>query len=407
MATYRILVNRISIIAVLLMIILSYSVWTIGLNNPITTFVYSNSSVLYTLITSLLVILNIPNFQLSDCILLALGIGSAVLYCATTDTRESTLSVNILFLVVISFVLIISKLQFNSLDRFLFLLVLSLILAITIYRIFTELPERVGERSIWEFNNKLSDIWINTNTIGFSLLTLGMLIVALLEYYYHFVARVLSLIVLIATSLSIYVTQSKASLLAMIAFVLMILIYKVLKADAISLFFFYVAQLLFALPLSVIAATSESVNLFTGREEIWADFYKQFFTNAHNILFGMKQFFFQRGENLLGYHNSYNNIIGIYGFVGLIIFATIVLIIAGRIILKYYLTPSQMTFFIAFFAILIQSYMEDTLVSFTWLPIVYFFLGFASQIPEENAEVETEVVDNYEPSFESRSMKHH
>lgn len=388
MTTYREAVNRINIVAILLMFILSYTVWTVGLNNPFTIFIYSNGAVLYTLMISFLLIINVPNYRLFDYIFLGFGIGSAILYSCLVEMREEALPINILFFMIISFVIVVSKTRFNSIDYFIFTLFLSIVLSITIYRIFTELPEKIGDRSIWDFNNKLSDIWINTNTIGFSLLTLGMLITGLLEYYYHIIARILSLIVSIATLISIYVTQSKASLIAMITFILLLLLYKLVKSDTISLIYFYSVQLLLALPLSIIAATSKSINLFTGREEIWAEFYRQFFSNTYYILFGMKQFVFQRGESLLGYHNSYNNIIGIYGFIGLIIFALFVLFFAGRVITKYYLTPYQVTFYIAFFAILIQSYMEDTLVSFNWLPIVYFFLGFASRTLDEDSKAD-------------------
>ena len=92
----------------------------------------------------------------------------------------------------------------------------------------------------------------------------------------------------------------------------------------------------------------------------------------------MKPFIFQRGNQFLGNHNSYNSFLNLYGLLGVIIAGVLVLIYVGRLTLKADLSNGQVTFLWAFFAVMIQSFMEDTLTSFSWVPIIYLLLGMAS-----------------------------
>ncbi|PZM74524.1 hypothetical protein DMB16_06730, partial [Enterococcus faecium] len=74
-------------------------------------------------------------------------------------------------------------------------------------------------------------------------------------------------------------------------------------------------------------------------------------------------FIFQRGNQFLGNHNSYNSILNIYGLIGFGIAALLLILFIGRLTLKADLSNGQMTFIWAFFAVMMQSFMEDTLTS--------------------------------------------
>ena len=49
--------------------------------------------------------------------------------------------------------------------------------------------------------------------------------------------------------------------------------------------------------------------------------------------------------------------------------------------------------------------MEDTLVSFNWLPIVYFFIGFASQTLNEDTKTDFDNMEDQSNSTGNHSEK--
>ncbi|WP_250637827.1 EpaQ family protein [Enterococcus faecium] len=82
--------------------------------------------------------------------------------------------------------------EITVIDRSLYLVVFYVFLLVTVYRVFTEIPVPEGQ-SIWNPSNKLSDIWINTNTIGSSLMTLALLITGFASSFGKWYMRLLSL----------------------------------------------------------------------------------------------------------------------------------------------------------------------------------------------------------------------
>ncbi len=113
-------------------------------------------------------------------------------------------------------------------------------------------------------------------------------------------------------------------------------------------FIAYTVTILLALPISYLAAVSEKVNLFTGREDIWHKFYQTLGEKSEQVLLGMKTFIFQRGNQFLGNHNSYNSILNIYGLIGFGIATLLLILFIGRLTLKADLSNGQMTFIWAF-----------------------------------------------------------
>ena len=124
------------------------------------------------------------------------------------------------------------------------------------------------------YQDSLTDIWINTNTIGSSLMTLALLITGFASSFGKWYMRLLSLPALILAGATIWVCQSKAALYALVIFVILeILPKKILRNTHLS-FWMYAAVSVLALPISYFAAMSDKVHLFTGREEIWRKFYE-------------------------------------------------------------------------------------------------------------------------------------
>ena len=164
-----------------------------------------------------------------------------------------------------------------------------------------------------------------------------------------------------------------------------------------------------ALPLSFLVAVSEKINIFTGREAIWLKFYETIAEKSQQIWLGMKPFIFQRGMEHLGNHNSYNSFLNIYGLVGVVIAALLLLIYVGRLTLSSNISDGQVTFLWAFFAVMMQSLMEDTLTSSAWLPIVYLLLAMASHrydLPKQQPKLNSMPV-KMEAPVTSRVARHY
>lgn len=84
-----------------------------------------------------------------------------------------------------------------------------------VYRVFTEIQVPEGQ-SIWAPGNSLSDIWINTNTIGSSLMTLALLISGFASSFERWYVRIIGAVAVVAAFLGIWVCQSRGALVALI-----------------------------------------------------------------------------------------------------------------------------------------------------------------------------------------------
>lgn len=71
----------------------------------------------------------------------------------------------------------------------------------------------------------------------------------------------------------------------------------------------YEAVSVLALSISYFATISDKVHLFTGREEIWRKFYETLGEKTGQIFVGMKPFFFHRGNQIIGNHNTYHALV--------------------------------------------------------------------------------------------------
>lgn len=383
------IIDKMSVIFVLLFILAFYFVWTTGLSDPNASFLYEHSTQFATYAVIVLFLLNLYKARGADFIYIGAAVVTFVFFAYFRDSRSSSFYGDMLIPLIIGFVLTIKWTNFTKWDRAFYFLIFYLILGITVYQVFTQIQVPDGQ-SLWAADNKLSDIWINTNTIGSSLMTLAFLVTGFASSFERWYMRMLTVPANIAAFLAIWVCQSRGALVALIVFWVLDIVPKVVMRFIRAPFIAYALTTILALPISYIAAQSETINLFTGREDIWKDFYQTLSEKTSQVWVGMKPFLYTKRPNqVLGNHNSYNSIVNLYGIVGLIVVVLLLLFFVGRLTLKADLSNGQMTFLWAFFGVMTQSFMEDTLVSFAWLPIIYLLLGMSTHRYEKKKLLET------------------
>ncbi|WP_195435811.1 EpaQ family protein [Enterococcus hirae] len=371
------LINKMSAIFLLLLVSILYLIWTVGLNSPTILFIYNNVAQLVTFFVGCLFLLNLYKIKRNDLFFIAAGILFYLFYSFFRSYRGDTFYGDLIVPTIIAIILIVKWTEFTVFDRSLYLVVFYVFLLVTVYRVFTEIPVPEGQ-SIWNPSNKLSDIWINTNTIGSSLMTLALLITGFASSFGKWYMRLLSLPALILAGTTIWVCQSKSALYALVIFIILELFPKEIFRNTKLSFWMYAVVSVLALPLSYFAAMSDKVHLFTGREEIWREFYETLGEKTGQIFVGMKPFFFHRGNQILGNHNTYHALVNHYGLIGFVLSIVFLLSFLWLIVRKRDLTNGQLTFLWAFLAIMCQSFMEETLTTISWIPIVFLMLAMAT-----------------------------
>ncbi|OUZ27996.1 hypothetical protein A5806_002605 [Enterococcus faecium] len=371
------LINKMSAIFLLLLVSILYLIWTVGLNPPTILFIYDNAAQLVTFFVGCLFLLNLYKVKRIDLFFIVTGILFYLFFSFFRSYRGDTFYGDLIVPTIIAIILIVKWTEFTVFDRSLYLVVFYVFLLVTVYRVFTEIP--VPDRqSIWHSSNKLSDIWINTNTIGSSLVTLSLLITGVSSSFGKWYMRLLSLPALILAGATIWVCQSKAALYALVIFIILEILPKKYFRNTHLSFWIYAVVSILTLPISYFAAMSDKVHLFTGREEIWRKFYETLGEKTGQILVGMKPFFFHRGNQILGNHNTYHALVNYYGLIGFVLSIILLLSFLWLLVRKCELTNGQLTFLWAFLAIMCQSFMEETLTTISWVPIVFLMLAMAT-----------------------------
>lgn len=371
------LINKMSAIFLLLLVSILYLIWTVGLNPPTILFIYDNAAQLVTFFVGCLFLLNLYKVKRNDLFFIAAGILFYLFFSFFRNYRGDTFYGDLIVPTIIAIILIVKWTEFTVIDRSLYLAVFYVFLLVTVYRVFTEIPVPEGQ-SIWSPSNKLSDIWINTNTIGSSLMTLALLITGFASSFGKCYMRLLSLPALILAGATIWVCQSKAALYVLVIFIILEILPKNIFRNTHLSFWMYAAVSVLALPISYFSAMSDKVHLFTGREEIWRKFYETLGKKTGQIFVGMKPFFFHRGNQILGNHNTYHALVNHYGLIGFVLSMILLLIFLWLLVRKCELTNGQLTFLWAFLAIMCQSFMEETLTTISWVPIVFLILGMTT-----------------------------
>lgn len=378
------ILNRVSNLVLLVTIAASYLMWVVGIGTKTTSFIYENSVYLLAAAIVFVLLLKVKELTKNDWILILLAGAIFIFYTVTSSIRHSNRFINVSIPLIILFLLCFKKARYTKQDFGLLGGITGISLGVTLYRIYTELPKLVPADAIWKNSNKLEAIWINTNTIGMTLLLSVIMLTSLIKSFNVGYFKLLVIPIYASGLMAIWVCQSKASLGALVLFILIdnVIPKKLLQNNYVLLSCF---SLMFSLGPIVFYAFSKSdtLNLFTGRERIWAEFFEKWFSSSQNMLIGMEPF--TASWKSLGTHNSYIYVLGNYGIIGyILIFGVLLYLLSSNIRKKRNLSLFQVSLFLGFLAICVQSTMEETLLANYWIPIVYAFVGIALQKSEES-----------------------
>ncbi|MGM0239185.1 MULTISPECIES: EpaQ family protein [Enterococcus] len=379
--------NTISIVLLFGMIILCYSLWTFGIRNQFMFGLYSSMQQIMFIMASIGIFINLAKMKSVDIIWILLAIFSIVFFVFFNNFRESNFFRDTALALIIFTVLNVKYTEFDKSARIFLLGIVGIFLLITVYRIFTEIPVTEGV-SIWSGKNKPQEIWINTNTIGASVMTQVLIMVPLLHSLkIKWTQTIVYLLYVIGLS-SLWVVQSQAAFFALTVFVLVDICPKeiIVKKKNI-LKDIYTGFLVLIFPVSLCLAYSEKIDLFTGREEIWQSFYHKLFESTESFLVGPKPFVFIRRGVILGHHNSYNATLGQYGLIGFILLISFIVYNVWTVVSKKTFSSLQAGFLIAFFSVLLQSTMEDGLMAAFWIPVTFILLGFALKTDNKKGDI--------------------
>ncbi|MEG1503501.1 MAG: EpaQ family protein [Enterococcus sp.] len=404
--------NLISAFILIAMTLICFFLWTKGIGTQGMFNLYANMNRYMPIGATIVLLLNVYRLKMGDIIWIALAIASIIFYHQFDALREAGFLQDITLALIIFIVIDFKLVEFTKEIRILFAGLMLLILLITAYRIFTEIPTTEGI-SIWDKSNKLQEIWINTNTIGSSIMCSSFIAITLLQSLEGTWAKYLKYPTYLIALACTWVVQSQAAFIAVVFFVFFDLWPNFLKEKMKWVYGIgYSIFLIGIFPLSLILANSSEIDLFTGREDIWKHFYQTLFKVKEQFWVGMPPFTFHRGTQILGNHNSYNATIGAFGLIGLTFMSLFILYNVWLLILRSDTQPTQWSFLIAFFGVLLQSTMEDTLMAAYWIPITFCLLGLAWQKNKIWVTVETdEQIDGFFESDEeinpmTRSQRH-
>lgn len=379
MEKHRQWLDLISVVALSAMLLACFYLWLQGVDTNAKLQFYLQLPRWLTLGAVAVLGLNVGRLETGDVIWLVIAVLSVIVFSFFADLRQADFFLNAIPATFIILVLDFKLVPFSQRVRLALAILSAFLLLVTFYRILTEIPQPPNGRSIWAPGNELKAIWVNTNTIGELVMCETLLAICLFQSSLKrsfFLTLPLAVVGLAGT----WVVQSKAALYALVVFCGLQLINQFLKGkgrfiygSGISLF------LLLILPLSYVAAKAESINLFTGREEIWRDFFNQLVKSREQIWLGMKPFVFYRNGEALSYHSSYVALWGHFGLLGVILVLSFILYMVWQIVLQKERVQLRLSFLIGFIAILLQSMMEETLVAVFWFPLTISLLGLALQ----------------------------
>lgn len=391
--------NLVSAAILIGMTLLCFFLWTKGIGTQGMFNIYASMNRYMPIGATIVLVLNCYKLKWNDLIWIGIAILSVLFYHQFDGLRQAGFLQDITLALIIFVVLDFKLVEFTKSLRLIFAGLIFLVLLITAFRIFTEIPTPPSGISIWDKSNKLQEIWINTNTIGSSVMCSSFLVVTLLQSLEWTWASILKYPVYLIALACTWVVQSQAAFIAVVFFVFFDLWPNFLKKTVKWGYGIgYSIFLIGIFPLSLFLANSSNIDLFTGREDIWKNFYDTLFEVKQQFWVGMPPFTFKRGAQILGNHNSYNATLGQFGLVGLVLMSLFILYNVWLIIIRD-TQSTQLSFVIAFFAILLQSTMEDTLMAPYWIPITFCLLGLAwqkNQVIEEPLDYSVNVFDPIE-----------
>lgn len=372
-------IHRISSLLILFTIGVSYSFWLLGINHKLVQPVFSDSAYWLGGLMLVVVLLNVRKLQRGDWALLALAAANVLLNVYTAGYRHAeTLDMSIIPSVIVLFVMACKMTPFDKLDQGLLLFISVSIMGLNLFRLFKHLYNAELLHNFFTLDNSLKEIWINVNVIGavllFCTITSAIMIKSLGIKHSVIFTGILYLLGLLGT----WGCQSRTSFLILLAFMILdtLLPKKMLSKRRFWLWGFSLIFILAPI-ITYWIADSETINVFTGREDIWRAFFNQWLQEPQAILAGQKPFLY--GRHLLSTHNSYLYLLCNFGILGYLFLNSglsyYILKLKNKAVA---LTDCQISYLIAFFLVLGYCFMEDSLMVVQWVPVMFSFLGFAA-----------------------------
>lgn len=383
--------NRVSNTILLAMIAGSYLMWVVGIDTKITSFMYSNSMYFLLVVIGMVLCLNAKKMQKSDWTMVSLAIGIFIFYTLTSSIRHSNRFINAGLPIIILLVLCFKLSTFDKVDKRILLGISGISLAAILFRVYIELPKLVPLDMIGRTNNKIEAIWINTNTIGAAILFSALMVTTLIKAISIGYYKLIVIPIYIAALIGIWAIESKTSLMVLVLFILLDnLIPKNFLCKNKWWVLLFLGMFLIAPLIFYYCAQSESLNLFTGRERIWQEFFTKWFSEKQHMWIGMEPF--TASWKPLGTHNSFLNFLANYGIIGYVL---VVGYFSYELIRSMFSKKSysklQVSLLIAFLIIWIHSFMEDIMTAYHWMPVVYSFIGIALQDSNNALKPEKEI----------------
>lgn len=372
--------NRISSIVLLAIIASSYIMWIVGIDTKVTSFLYMNSMYGLLIAIAIVLILKIRTFDKSDWITLGFAVGIFMFYTLTSSIRHSNRFINAEIPIVILLIFCFKKCQFDKLAKNILIGITGITLLLILLRLYIELPKLISVDLIGKLGNKLEFIWINTNTIGASILFSTMMLSILIKSIKKIYVKWLIIPIYIFGLVGTWVCESKTSFVILVLFLLLDnLIPKSLLQNYKWWITVFVLLFLIAPFIFYYFSHFETRDLFTGRENIWKEFFDKWLSNKQHVLIGMEPF--QASWKPLGTHNSYLYVLSYFGIIGYTLFfgyLSYLLISFTRSNISY--SKTQVSLFLAFLVLWIYAFMEDVMLAYHWMPIVYSFLGISLSV---------------------------
>ena len=367
--------NRISSIVLLAIIAGSYIMWIVGIDTKITSFLYVNSMYFLLIAIAIVLLLNIKTFSKSDWVSLGFAISIFIFYTFTSSIRHSNRFINAEIPIAILLILCFKKCKFDKVSRNILIGITGITLSLTMFRLYIELPKLIPVDLIGRPGNKLEFIWINTNTIGASILLSTMMLSILIKAAKNNYVKWLVIPIYISGILGTWVCESKTSFAILVLFILMDNIIPKCFLQKYKWWILIFILLFVIAPVTIYYFSQfETKGLFTGREYIWREFFDKWLSNKQHILIGMEQF--QASWKPLGTHNSFLYVLSYFGVIGYILFfGYLTYVLISSCFLKTSYSKMQVSLLLAFLAMWIYSFMEDVMLAYHWMPIIYSFLG--------------------------------
>ncbi len=366
------------------MIACSYMLWVIGIDTGTTSFIYNNYSYILVLSLVILTIINIGNLEKKDYLFILFCFGIFVFYTLTSPIRHSNHLLNLVIPIVLLLIFFFRKSTFDKVDVSILIIINAVAFGSTLYRLYKDVPHLIAPISIWEMGNKIVSIWINTNTIGASILFSVMMLTIMIRSLGSNWFNLVILPIYAAGGMAIWVCQAKAAMYALIFFIVVdavVVIIRIFlkKSGQRDWMILIVFTLLFIIApfIFYFMGKMTSGSLFTERVRIWEEVFQQWLPNKRSVIIGMEPFI--ASWKPLGTHNAFMNILRNYGIVGYTLFFTPIVYWIYLKVKTQRVSQIEASLFVAFFAICIHSFMEDVLVAPYWLPIALSFLGMALQ----------------------------